>query len=354
MARKTASIGRRLAGLALCMALAGCAARPGGEQLHPVAAAPAGSAQVGLLAVTNRSPEGEGFGRGRGGVSYRAYDIAVAPPPAGGSRPRKLAEDFAVTASAALTPQEFLRRSRRSGSTIVFVHGFNHRYPEALFRLAQISVDSGTRSEPVLFSWPSAGSVRAYLGDRDAAAFAREDLAGLLEMLARNGPRDILLVGHSMGAWLVMETLRDLGLEGRSDVLRRLRVGLAAPDIDLDVFRRQMAAIGGNVPSVTVLAASDDRALSLSARLAGGAPRLGALYLGDPRLVQLVAETGIRVVDITDLPSEDSANHSRFLVLAGRTDPAETGSALSRRFDELGLRVLDAPSAVLAMPSAGR
>jgi len=52
-------------------------------------------------------------------------------------------------------------------------------------------------------------------------------------------------------------------------------VMLAAPDIDITVFRQQMARLG-NAPCVG-LCVVGDRALSLSSKIAGERPRLGAL-----------------------------------------------------------------------------
>lgn len=69
-----------------------------------------------------------------------------------------------------------------------------------------------------------------------------------------------------MGARLTMETLVQLRLAGRDDVLDRIEVILAAPDIDIDLFRAQMVSRsdeashhGARLP--------DDLALKLSSQL---------------------------------------------------------------------------------------
>ena len=50
---------------------------------------------------------------------------------------------------------------------------------------------------------------------------------------------------------------------------------LAAPDIDIDLFRAQMASVGKMRHPITVLVASDDPALKISSRLAARRMRLG-------------------------------------------------------------------------------
>ena len=71
---------------------------------------------------------------------------------------------------------------------------------------------------------------------------------------------------------------------------------LAAPDIDVTVFRNQIAKID---PShVSVLVSVNDRALSLSRRLAGDRPRVGALNPKDPADKAVLDHLGVRVYDL--------------------------------------------------------
>ncbi len=59
---------------------------------------------------------------------------------------------------------------------LVFVHGFNNKFEDAVFRFAQIVHDSGAEVAPVLFTWPSKGSVLAYGYDRESTNFSRNGL----------------------------------------------------------------------------------------------------------------------------------------------------------------------------------
>ena len=62
-----------------------------------------------------------------------------------------------------------LVRTAPKKQVLVFVHGFNNRFEDAVFRFAQIVHDSGADDVvPVLFTWPSKGSVFAYGYDHES------------------------------------------------------------------------------------------------------------------------------------------------------------------------------------------
>ena len=79
------------------------------------------------------------------------------------------------------------KQTRRS-KVLVFVHGFNNRFDEAVYRLAQIAHDSNAPAIPVLFSWPSRGDVRlvAYTSDRESASSSSGALEKLLDTISQN------------------------------------------------------------------------------------------------------------------------------------------------------------------------
>jgi esterase/lipase superfamily enzyme len=211
-------------------------------------------------------------------------------------------QPMAADAFRARLTEEMQRRTGLSRDLLVFVHGFNTGSQEATFRLAQVVADTAFEGVPVLFTWPSRESVLAYGGDREIATSSRDALEKLLVDLGQlpDGGR-VHVLAHSMGAWLAMEALRQASISGHRDLGGRLgEVMLAAPDIDLDVFRAQLARIG--TPSrFTVFAASDDRALQVSSILAGERPRLGAIDLTRPQKRALISRLGVRVVDLTSV-----------------------------------------------------
>lgn len=340
--------------------LAGCASRPGPEVLEPVGRQTTGMKTVAVLAVSDRTRVGKDLQAGRGDLSYEQFKIALVPKQnsAGGAsnqtRHREPMRDVLTVDRRQLDGRSFVSavsewRRKSDDDIVVFVHGYNYRHQEAVFRIAELAADSPNATIPILFSWPSEGSVAGYVADRDAAIYARDDLVGLLSTLTRmhSGQR-IAVVAHSMGSWLTMEALRQLRLQGRSDVLRHLDVALAAPDIDLDVFRVQARSIGVLTPPLTVLASKDDRALAVSRRLAGGRTRLGAVDASDPSVVRFAREAGVRIVDISGLPTDDSFHHNRFVTAAALYSPPKDG--LTEDLRQGGAFVLDATGSLLASP----
>lgn len=324
--------------LAVCLVAAGCAGRPGPETLNTTGRA-VGAEVVRVSAITTRgptSPPSNSYASGRSErPNYATYEVSVPPMRRTGEikwpRPGRAVDastDFAVVNRGLRSPAAFFEEvgaqaeSRRG--VALFVHGFNISFPEALYRTAQLSVDSGADDLPLVFAWPSLERVANYLGDRDAAAFSRDALAETLAALSEDRRiGEILVLGHSMGGWLTMEALRQLRLTGRDDVLSRLNVVLAAPDIDIDLFERQLAVLGPLDPPLTVLAAPDDVALRVSNRLGGARERAGELDASDPKVRELAQRRGVAIVDISQVHSPDRLNHSRFAQLAAMAGTME-------------------------------
>lgn len=311
--------------LVMMLGLAACSGRPGPEVLAPMPAhGVAGAKTVTVHAVTTRADAPDmpfAFGRDRSGApQYAAFDISIPPghQPGQIEWPEKAADPetaFVTLRQTRMGRQDFSHQI--AGQRVaLYVHGYNTSFQEALYRLAQLSADVHVTGTPVLFSWPSEARVAAYLADRDGADYSRSALADLLQQLTANAKsgENVQVLAHSMGARLMMEALRELEMTGRGAVIDRLDITLAAPDIDLDLFREQLAVLHPLKRPITVLVSSDDNALKLSSRLAAGRPRLGLADVHDPRIQQGARQSGITIVDITALPAGDSA-HSRYVGL---------------------------------------
>ena len=91
-------------------------------------------------------------------------------------------------------------------------------------------------------------------------------------------------------------------------------VMLASPDIDVDVFRRQIAAIDAapRTTNFTIFVSRDDRALSLSSLVARDSTRLGALDPTQEPYSSMLAQSRVSVIDLSGMASEDATNHSKF------------------------------------------
>lgn len=201
--------------------------------------------------------------------------------------------------------QQLASRPPSQREIFIFVHGYNNNFAEGLFRNAQIVHDYDVGSVPVHFSWASAASFTRYLYDRDSAIIARGGLAETLEIAASTRARGIIIVGHSMGAVVVMEALRTLAISKRNDVLKRVKgVLLAAADLDPDLFRSQVNDIDYLPQPFTIVVSRRDRALDISRRLAGGAPRIGSGFD-----IGALQKKNVQVLDISQV---DRGGHSLF------------------------------------------
>ncbi len=198
--------------------------------------------------------------------------------------------------------------ARRGDRVLVFVHGFNNGFDDGVYRITQIAHDTGYKGTPVLFSWASAGKLTGYVYDKESANAARDDLEATLKMLARTKAKSIDIVAHSMGTWVTMEALRQLAIEGNRDLNDKLGyVVLASPDIDVDVFKKQMMRYGKPDKPFVVLLSGDDRALKLSGFISGDKPRVG-----DYGNATDLSQYGVTVVDLTNTKGNDRLNHAKF------------------------------------------
>jgi esterase/lipase superfamily enzyme len=172
-----------------------------------------------------------------------------------------------------------LQTSRRGHrEAVVYVHGFNNTFAEGVYRIAQLSHDLQIPGAALHYSWPSRASALGYAYDRDSALFARDGLENLLTQVTEAGADRVLLVAHSMGAALTMETLRQIALRGDHHLLDRIAgVMLMSPDIDVDVFRAQALTIGDLPQPFLIFTSRRDNALALSAFVARETQRLGNL-----------------------------------------------------------------------------
>jgi esterase/lipase superfamily enzyme len=312
--------------------LASCGGRPQGVLL-PVTAGAAGTSRIDLLVATTRQPlpdkQSEMFSGERGRqLSYA--DIAVSIPPDSAravgevqwpaSVPGNPAREF-VTLSAEnidskTAAQRFGQRISGSdvrGRAIVFVHGYNSRFEDAVFRFAQIMHDSKAPGVPILFTWPSRGEVLAYAYDRESANYSRDGLEqGLRQLAADPRVSEISILAHSMGNWVTMEALRTMALRNGRVHPKIANVMLAAPDLDVDVFQTQMLSLGDKRPAMTLFVSQDDKALQISRRLWGDLARLGSINPEEQPYKDAIARAKIIVVDLTKLKSGDPLAHGTF------------------------------------------
>ena len=161
---------------------------------------------------------------------------------------------------------------------LLYIHGYKESFETAATSTIDLSEGIKFGGVTGLFTWPSAASTFSYVADRESAMWSRDALEDLLTAIAKtpSGGR-IHIVAHSMGTLLTLETLRMLRASGGENAMERIgAVVLAAPDIDIDLFARGLERLGSDAKKITVISSTNDRALAVSSRLAGGIIRAGA------------------------------------------------------------------------------
>jgi esterase/lipase superfamily enzyme len=185
-----------------------------------------------------------------------------------------------------------LERSQ-DGASLLFIHGYNVSFEDAIFRTAQLAVDLKFRGAPISFSWPSYADPVKYTFDEQNAEVSIPALREVLEDLAtRSGAKRIHIVAHSMGNRVLAGALRSMSPEARVKNKSLFReIVLAAPDIDSRVFQSQVLPhIIDNTQHCTLYASSHDRALLLS-RYFHNYQRLGETQ------PQLIVADGMDTID---------------------------------------------------------
>jgi esterase/lipase superfamily enzyme len=274
-----------------------------------------------VFVATNRSIDTNGKFTIERSRSVQYLDLTVSVPPdravgqvpTGGERadPQK---DFVIAERRPIASQSSfisdLKKGLRSQPPLerevtVFVHGYNNGFSEAVFRAAQLKHDLEIEGEFLTFAWPSRGSAFGYEYDKDSVLAARTELQNLLVTLSKSGIGRINLVGHSMGGFLTMETLRQIDLQDRGWSARSLdRLVLISPDIDVDVFRDQVSYLEPVPQPFVIFVSSQDAALRLSARITGEPARLGNISNTSD-----ISDLPVSVIDVTAFSDDSSTSH---------------------------------------------
>jgi esterase/lipase superfamily enzyme len=162
---------------------------------------------------------------------------------------------------------------------LVFVHGFNVSFSEAVLRTAQMSYDLGFRGVPVTYSWPSRQELSPlqYHADEATIDWTVPHLESFLaDLAARSGARSVHLIAHSMGNRALTAALERLAAKQAPKAAPLFsQIVLTAPDMDADTFVELAREFPRAAERVTLYASSNDRALQFSRSVHGGFPRAG-------------------------------------------------------------------------------
>jgi esterase/lipase superfamily enzyme len=297
----------------------------GGTRPQPAVTEPE-PRQIDLFFITDRAPDADGgryFSGARGDLSYGLSHISIPPGHVMGRHEEPSLLKFEWTHEEdkhiklldvlRLTEDEFTTRLGRAieaspdNKLMVFVHGYNEEFPDTTRMVAQFADDLKFSGPVVLFSWPSQGSLTGYTVDETNAEWAQSHFVKVMSALLEQVPaHNIYLVGHSMGNRIIGRALITLASDRlESDMMLFREIIMIAPDIDADVFRKDMAPrLARTGIHMTLYASSKDRAL-LASKAFHGYQRAGDS--GEA----LVVVDGMETIDVSDA-SGGLLGHSYF------------------------------------------
>jgi esterase/lipase superfamily enzyme len=202
---------------------------------------------------------------------------------------------------------ELLGEAAGPRDVLLYVHGFNQTFEAAALDAARLSHGIRFQGETMVFSWPSKAKLFDYGYDRESAMWSRDSLEQVIAgLLASPAVGRIHIVAHSIGSMLTMESLRQIYTRHGPAVAERVgAVVFAAPDIDMDVFSSSVERVGYLAPKITLVTATNDRALKLSGWIAG-ITRVGAAEK------TALKRLGLRVIDASH-EGWGLVNHDLFL-----------------------------------------
>lgn len=288
---------RALLALGAALALGACTTLPFGGDAGEGGPGVRGFKTYDILYATDRSApdaddvkKGQPFGKRRGPMSYGVasvtvplaaatlQDKAAVPLPAEKLDP---ARHFTLQRLDPLDAPGFLGRVRaatagaKPGDVLVYVHGYLNDFRNALFRTAQLKHDLEFPGPAIAYSWPSQGTAAGYTLDEANAEWSAHNLKKFLnDLTAHSGKARVHVIAHSMGNRVLAAALRELVCE-RGNTGKLHHVILAAPDLDADVFRRDVVPVLRlSATRVTLYVSEDDKAL-IASRLVHGYERAG-------------------------------------------------------------------------------
>jgi esterase/lipase superfamily enzyme len=184
----------------------------------------------------------------------------------------------------------------KNRDAMVFIHGYNVKFDDAVRRTAQIAYDVEFDGAPICYSWPSVGGLEQYTLDESNVEWTVVHLESFLNRVVQeSGAKTVHLVAHSMGNRALLQALERMAPRRQSAAPVFGQVVLAAPDVDASAFRERYApAVVSLAKQVTLYASSDDLALVASTKV-HGYTRAG--LAGE----KLMAIPGVQTVDVSGI-----------------------------------------------------
>ena len=150
-----------------------------------------------------------------------------------------------------LEKNEFLKEfgnrinASKDKSALIYIHGYYRTFEIAAKSVATLVYEIKYQGTPIMFSWPSRYELAAYHGDMTSIDWSTAHLRDFLEDIAlRTDIQTIHIIAHSLGNRGFVNAFIDL--LKNPDITSSWKFGeivLAAPDLDRQIFERDIAPI---------------------------------------------------------------------------------------------------------------
>ena len=201
---------------------------------------------------------------------------------------------FRVLSQETLTEDTLVQalKARQPADVLVFVHGFNVPFREAVARAAQIAYDLKFQGPVVLFTWPAGASEgmfdktfinRTYEANKANAANSVGPLAGFLKLLAGTGSVTHVMV-HSMGHQVAVPALAQAAPTLWPFIGELI---LNAPDIPVKDFKTLAPKIKFLAQRITVYCSYNDNAIAASETYNKGRRMGGCALIPDVDIINV-------------------------------------------------------------------
>ena len=197
-----------------------------------------------------------------------------------------LEEKTEIKTVDALNRDEFGEAISGSQQLVLFVHGYNNNYSNAVRRAAAIKADIAPDATVVSYTWPSEGEILSYGHDAQSAGISNQNFGFFIDLLIKHVSTDkINIISHSMGSRLVLSYVEDLAIRSIfPDKVKFQNLIFAASDVSQNLFEQKQLhprvknyPISAYADQITVYSSQNDRALGLSKILHSGDQPLGLL-----------------------------------------------------------------------------
>lgn len=205
---------------------------------------------------------------------------------------------------------------------LVFIHGFNVKFQEAVFRASQIAYDLKFQGPVILFSWPAGADggfinstliSRTYDTNKKNAKASLPAALDFFDLISRLDMKTYVYV-HSMGHQVAIPALVNLAKESDINLLVHELI-LNAPDFDLRDFEDLAPHLLKLAKRITLYCSYNDTAMLASETFNGGT-RLGACQSID----------GVDVINVSEIDNPSfgmGLGHGYYSSRAVLTDVAQ-------------------------------